>query len=210
MIILIIRKLIFSTFLCTFFANASTEVRQANAQELCEFAQVCFDTQEYEDALSLWEKALYLESQGSLPEDIHLNLAKTAFNLAQWEKVFGYYTLAFNKDGENMPADDIKNLALACMEMAVLDAADREFESAKQYNFLAKKYFELFLAKNTQPLNVILAVDISRVYYLTDDFEKSVQWHQATLELALRSNSMSQLSDTFYMSFSKSLSKQPL
>jgi len=183
MIISIIRIFTFTSLLNSWVAYAST------AKDAFNNGQFAFAANKALDAIQWWETALFLDpTLQVLPNFIYRNLAAVNFQLERWEPAFGYYVLALEKESEKIPLDSIKKLAMVCMEMAALDAKDGEFEQSTQYNLLAKKYFEMFLNKNTEPLSVLLHVDISHVYHSAGDYEKALVWHQKTYDLAQKTN----------------------
>jgi len=191
--------IVFSIF-TSIFANASNTLDRYKA------AKILAECGEYDDAISLWEEALRLDPQlQNLSKKIYRRLGDVLVLLKRWEPAFGYYTLALEKEGE-VPLNTLQDFARVCIEMASLELRDSGLEAAQQYHLFAKKYFEMFLARNTQPISVPLAVNISRVYYLVGEYEKSARWHQATFELALQTNS--KLPEIFFVSFSNSINKK--
>jgi len=189
------RILIFSILTCV-FANASNNSnanRQAalntynSAQALIHALQ---KQQEpnlvlLQQAVSLWEEALRLDpGLPTIVKSIYRNLATSNFSLGQPNRAFRYYLLALENEGNEFPVNSYKHLAMNCMEITIAKHTNGDLEQSGQYNLLAKSFFEIFIAKNTEPFSISLCMDIANVYLSADEYENSLVWHQKASEIA--------------------------
>jgi len=185
--------IVFSIF-TSVFANASNS--GANTQEALNkyhAAQAVIDLvrgQEENQALrqqaiSLWEEALKLDpTLQELPKTIYRNLATVNFSLGHSVRAFNYYLRALKEEGEKFPLNSLKHLAMTCMEITMIHNKNNNLEQSEQYNLLAKEFFEIFIAKTTQPFSAALCLDIANVYLSADEYENSLIWHNRASNIA--------------------------